>query len=283
MKTAPFGTLKLTQIRGSTRGTRRTRRDIARSGTHAFYMFMCASEWHFSHRGAALRLRPLDLLLVDTRYESSSHLPAGYLSLVVRLSSEWLHTWIPAPEKLVGKRISGASPWGRVLSGYLSQMTPEFSVRAPLPAQVMTDQLGALLALAAAEIVGNDSDLAPAYRDQRARILDHIRQRCSEWELTAGEVAAALKLSPRTLHRVLASYGETFGRMLIDARLDVAVKMLESHLFDQVTTAEIGRRAGFSDASHFARVCRARLGCTPLQLRQGRNDPRVRLVTALPP
>jgi AraC-like DNA-binding protein len=95
-------------------------------------------------------------------------------------------------------------------------------------------------------------------------------------------VAAALKLSPRTLHRVLASYGETFRRKLIDARLDVAVKMLESHLFDQVTTAEIGRRAGFSDASHFARVCRARFGCTPGQLRRARNDPQAEAADALP-
>jgi AraC family transcriptional regulator, positive regulator of tynA and feaB len=273
IKTAPFGALKLAQISGSAMHSHRTRRDIARSGAQGFILAVGAGERHFSHRGSALRLRPFDLVLVDTRYECSAHLPVGYLGQTVRLSSEWLHTWIPAPEKLVGKRISGASRWGRVLSGYLSQMTPELSVRVPLPAQVMTDQLGALLALAATEISGYETDLAPAYRDLRARILDHIRQRSSEWELTAGEVAAALKLSPRTLHRVLASYGETFGRKLIDARLDVAVRMLESHLFDQVTTAEIGRRAGFSDASHFARVCRGRLGCTPGQLRRTHNDP----------
>jgi AraC-like DNA-binding protein len=274
MKTAPFGALNLAQIGGSAKDSHRTQRDIARSGVQGFILLtMGAGEGHFSHRGSVLRLRPFDLVLVDTRYEYALHLPAGFLTLIVSLSSEWLQIWIPAPEKLVGKGISAASPWGRVLSGYLSQMTPELSVRAPLPAQVMTDQLGALLALAATEISGYETDLAPAYRDLRARILDHIRQRCTEWELTAGDVAAALKLSPRTLHRVLASYGETFGRMLIDARLDVAVRMLQSHLFDQVTTAEIGRRAGFSDASHFARVCRARLGCTPGQLRRARNDP----------
>ena len=91
--------------------------------------------------------------------------------------------------------------------------------------------------------------------------------------LLVGDVAAVLNLSPRTLHRVLASYGETFGRKLIDARFDVAMRMLESRLFDQVTTAEIGRRAGFPNASHFTRVCRARRGCTPGQLRRARNDP----------
>jgi len=44
--------------------------------------------------------------------------------------------------------------------------------------------------------------------------------------------------------------------------------MLQSPLFDRVTTAEIGRRAGFSDASHFVKVLRSRTGQTPLQMRR---------------
>ena len=65
--------------------------------------------------------------------------------------------------------------------------------------------------------------------------------------------------------------GETFGSMLIEARVDLAVRMLQSTLFDRVTTAEIGRRAGFSDASHFVKVLRRRRGQTPLRLRRARQ------------
>jgi AraC-like DNA-binding protein len=39
-------------------------------------------------------------------------------------------------------------------------------------------------------------------------------------------------------------------------------------LFDRVTTAEVGRRAGFSDASHFVKALRRRSGQTPLQMRR---------------
>jgi AraC-like DNA-binding protein len=56
--------------------------------------------------------------------------------------------------------------------------------------------------------------------------------------------------------------------MLIQARVDLASRMLQSPLFDRVTTAEIGRRAGFSDASHFTKVMRLRTGQTPRQLRR---------------
>jgi AraC family transcriptional activator of tynA and feaB len=82
-------------------------------------------------------------------------------------------------------------------------------------------------------------------------------------------VASSLNVSTRTLHRVLAACGETFGAMLIQARVDLAVRMPQSPLFDRLTTAEIGRRAGFSDASHFVKVLRSRTGQTPLRIRRG--------------
>jgi AraC-like DNA-binding protein len=89
-----------------------------------------------------------------------------------------------------------------------------------------------------------------------------------EPQLTAAEVASSVNISLRTLHRVLATANGTFGARLIDARARVAIRMLTSPLFNRVTTGEIGRRAGFLSASHFARVICNRTGRTPLQLRQ---------------
>jgi hypothetical protein len=47
--------------------------------------------------------------------------------------------------------------------------------------------------------------------------------------------------------------------------------MLQSPAFNRLTTAEIGRRAGFADASHFTKVIRAQTGQTPLQMRKGKR------------
>jgi transcriptional regulator GlxA family with amidase domain len=93
-------------------------------------------------------------------------------------------------------------------------------------------------------------------------------QRCTEPQLAATDVAASLGISVRTLHRVCAAAKETFGEKLIEARARVALRMLTSPLFKRVTTAEIGRRAGFVSASHFARVIRSRTSRTPLELRR---------------
>jgi AraC-like DNA-binding protein len=51
------------------------------------------------------------------------------------------------------------------------------------------------------------------------------------------------------------------------ARVELATRMLESPLFRRLTTSEIGRRAGFSDPSHFARVYRPVCGRTPASAR----------------
>ncbi|MEO8366495.1 MAG: helix-turn-helix domain-containing protein, partial [Pseudoxanthomonas sp.] len=95
-------------------------------------------------------------------------------------------------------------------------------------------------------------------------------QRCTEPALCAQEVAAALNISTRTLHRCLARCQQTFAGRLIEARVALATRMLESPLFRRLTTAEIGRRAGFTDASHFARSYRRASGFTPAQV-QGRR------------
>jgi AraC-like DNA-binding protein len=59
----------------------------------------------------------------------------------------------------------------------------------------------------------------------------------------------------------------SFGNLLVGARAAVGVRMLESPLFRKLSVVEIAHRAGFSDASHFARVVRNRTGRTPTQLR----------------
>jgi len=168
---------------------------------------------------------------------------------------------------LGGGRI-GESQWGRVLASYVAQMSPEFVVQAPLLQGVLIDQLGALLALTASELSGRRAVSTPVERSVRDHVYDQIRQRCADTALQAADVASSLHMSKRSLHRALAACGETFGAMLIQARVDLAVRMLQSPLFDRVTTAEIGRRAGFSDASHFVKVLRSRTGQTPLQMRR---------------
>jgi AraC family transcriptional regulator, positive regulator of tynA and feaB len=252
---------------GSPQRSIRARPEIRRTSQRYFFLALALSgSWQVSH-STRMRLGPGDLTFYDSRHPLDCDLLLPWSGLNLQLSEQFVRKWVPNPIVLGGRRI-GDSQWGRVLASYVAQLSPEFVVQAPLPQGVLIDQLGALLALTASELSGGRAVSTPAERSVRDHIYDHIRQRCADTSVQAADVANSLNISKRSLHRALAACRETFGAMLIQARVDLAVRMLQSPLFDRVTTAEIGRRAGFSDASHFVKVLRSRTGQTPLQMRR---------------
>jgi AraC-like DNA-binding protein len=216
------------------------------------------------------RFAPGDLIFYDSRYPQDCELLPHWRTFVLQLSEQFVRKWVPNPAVLGWRRICPESQWGRVLASYVAQLAPEFVVQAPLPQPMLIDQLEALLTLTAAELSGSRVASTPVERSVRDQVHDQVKQRCPDRSLHAADVARSLNISTRTLHRALAACGETFGSLLIQARVDLAIRMLQSPLFDRVTTAEIGRRAGFSDASHFIKVLRGRTGQTPLRMRRAR-------------
>lgn len=270
---AQLGPLTVSRLGGSPQDSYRTRSDIANTEQFSYHLIVgVGCKWKHWQKDKEALLLPGDVLLADTRLELSAHWPTDCLALNVRMPIEWLQAWIPEPRKLVGQRIPRDSSWGKMLSRYIAQVTPELATAPPLTGHVLADQMGALLALVSDELLGHRPNAKTPSAQQRDRIHACIAQRCSELSLTAADVAISLNLSLRTLHRTLAAYGETFGKTLIDARFGTAARMLQSKSFDRVTTGEIGKRAGFSDPSHFARVFRARVGHTPGSLRRHRRS-----------
>ena len=272
MAAVQLGPITFAEQRGSAQRCIRTRREISRTSEHCFNLVLVLGpSWQVTH-GGRTRFRTGDLIFHDSRYPLEVDLPQNYSDIFLQLSEQFVREWLPNPAWLVGRPICRDSQWARVLSSYVAQLSPDFVVQAPLPQSVLTDQIGALLALTATELRGIRPPGKAAERSVRDRIHDYVRQRCPEAPLQATDIASSLNISTRTLHRALAACGETFGAVLMQARVDVAARMLRSPLFDRVTTAEIGRRAGFSDASHFARVLRSRTGQTPLQMRKARDS-----------
>jgi AraC-like DNA-binding protein len=183
-----------------------------------------------------------------------------------------VESWLPDPTQLIGRPIDGDAGWGRALSGFVRELTPEMALARPLPAQIMSDQVGALLALASGAESGHATQTNSALAAVKDRIVDAIAQRYAEPGLTAAMIARDLAISERTLHRSLGRAGVTFAGLLSNYRMAAAARMLSEPRFDQCSIAGIGLRVGFSDPSHFIRQCRGRLGLTPGALRRRRAD-----------
>lgn len=257
--------------RGSAQRAVRAQPEIRRTTEHCFNLVLVfGGTWHVTH-GTRNKYSRGDLIFYDSRYELDVDLLGNYDDLNLQLSEQFIRRWVPNPAWLIGRRMVVNSHWGRVLAGYLAQLSPEFVLQAPLPQSILIDQVGALLALTATELSGSRASSTRGERSMCERIQDHVRQRCTEATLQVGDIASSLNISTRTLHRALTSCGETFGAMLLRARVDVAARMLQSPLFDRISAAEIARRSGFSDASHFTKVLRRHTGQTPVQMRRARR------------
>jgi len=270
-----LGVLQILRMHGRPHLVESGTREIEQRGEYSYHLLAnLISATQVSHRGqAALRAR--DACLFDSGMPFQIDLP-DYDVLHVRMSEAWIRRWIPTPRAIAGRPILRDSGWSQALCAFLSQLSPEFITQAPLPLNVICDQVGSLLALAANEMGGSSVPAATGRRDRdlKQRIFDCIRERCAESSLTAGDVAQALNISIRTRHRNLAGFDQTFGASLMSARVDLASRMLRSPLFKRLTTAEIGRRAGFANASHFARVVHKRVGLNPSQIRRSAEQDR---------
>ncbi|CAN5480465.1 hypothetical protein BH10PSE18_BH10PSE18_40860 [soil metagenome] len=263
-----WGPVGIHRVLGGAQDVYRTRTAIARASENSYFL-LCKSDsaWTAAQEQTRARLLPGDLVLVDSRRRYEFHFTESANTVSLELRPDWVATWLPHVEGLLGQRIDGQTGWGGALGAVARQLTPELAIAPPLPATLLRDQLGALLALAS----GNAASAAGAPNDAlRARILDALRERHAEPGLTAAVVAAGLGISSRTLHRSLAASGQPFAQQLMACRMAVARRLLADARFDRLTVAEIGRRVGLLDASHFVRACRRRLGATPGQIRRGR-------------
>jgi AraC-like DNA-binding protein len=240
---------------------RRTKRDVDNSTETCYSLFVVDSAGYWAHNGQSAHYSPGDIVLIGSGEHDSYMNPLGFRSHIIKLPTAWVQSWLPDPDLLAGRTIARGSRWGRVLSPMILQLTPEVAAAPPLPHGVLVDQLGTTLALIAGE-----SDASPVPVLVR-KIQDCIRQRCTEPEIAPTDIAAALDVSPRVLHRALAANHTSFASELLGARIDFALQLLTSPSFNRLTIAEIGRRAGFITAPYFARAMVRRTGRTPLQIR----------------
>ena len=267
---APCGPIGVNRVDGSAQDVYRTPGAIARSKDNFFFLLSKTDlPWTVVQAGRSAPLQPNDLVLIDSRRCYEFHFPVTADSISLQLPPEWLKTWLVDPAAQVAHRIDGRSGWGSTLSSFVRQLSPETAAASPLPTALLSDQLGVLLGLATGALaVTKTPGEGGAAASLHARVVDAIRQRHSEPGLTAGEVAAQLAMSPRTLHRAMANRGMTFAQQLMACRMAAARRMLDDSRFDRLSLAEIGRRVGLVDASHFTRLCRLHLGMTPTALRR---------------
>ena len=90
-----------------------------------------------------------------------------------------------------------------------------------------------------------------------------IHRRLRQPGLTVADIADAVGISDRYVHKLLARSGAGFTGYVIDRRLDGIARDLGDPAMADRTIGAIAFDWGFSDLSHFTRRFKQRFGCRP--------------------
>jgi AraC-like DNA-binding protein len=256
-----MGAVKLSEVSISTaHQVVRSRQAAVQSQTPKFNLnYVRTGSWEIEHYGRTFTLGAGELVLLDNRHPYRVTAAAGTEHICVNLPLEWLRCWMPDPEGGIARPITSDMPWQRTLTALLED-TILLSETAPDLNDLCAQQIAGALSLALGSTgVAKTNHTRLLLRRIKSAIADMF---CDP-ELDAVAVAAALGISPRYLHKVLAREGTTYSRELIRLRLDRARAMLSDRRFDQLSVAEIGHRCGFCDPSHFSRRFKNDTGMNP--------------------
>jgi AraC-like DNA-binding protein len=105
--------------------------------------------------------------------------------------------------------------------------------------------------------------------------LAYVEDNLHDPRLTPSRVAEGIHVSPRYLHAIFRGTGTTVAQHIRLRRLETGRTMLADPSLSGLHIADVARRVGFTDPSHFTRVFKNAYGHTPRQFRSEALRPQV--------
>jgi AraC-like DNA-binding protein len=205
---------------------------------------------------------PGDFVALDATRPFEISFPGAFRQLNVNLPLELLAPRLAAPDRATAVRVGSDSAAGAVAASLLRSL-PAAAAAGPdrAMARAIAEHVAQALALALGHAV------PPVGTRRRALLLaaalDEVDRSLSDPRLSPADVAARLGISTRYLHDLFSDHGATFGRWLLQRRLDRCAQELADPALSRRTISEIALAHGFTDPSHFTRSFRARFGHPP--------------------
>jgi AraC-like DNA-binding protein len=217
------------------------------------------------HRGHELCLGAGDATIVqaDAPGKCRSHTGVAVVELSMP-QSEWSTRGVPSGDHLM-RHLRRERDGLKLLSGYLRSIRTLGISVSPEGRELVRRHVIDLAIMAAVhqEPIGESQESA-VVAARRAAALRHIARHFQDPGLSISTTAAALRISPRYLQKLLATIGTSFTDYVTEMRLQLAIQLLAE---SRQRIADIALQAGFCDVSNFNRIFKARFGDTPRAMR----------------
>jgi AraC-like DNA-binding protein len=214
------------------------------------------------YAGQCRRMEAGDVTIID--YARPIHsVTTDYESLMLVIARESVPAALLALEPH-GLVFPGASGAARLIGAALREFCAQADDLTVHEAEAAVEGIVALTtACARARLAGDELDHV---RSRRKAALDYIDAHLGNARLGPDAIADAANLSRASLCRLLAVEGG-IRAVLLNRRLDQAVRLMLGDNKDERSLKEIAKCCGFGGTSQFTRAFRARFGVPPGQYR----------------
>jgi AraC-like DNA-binding protein len=223
---------------------------------------------HVSQGNASFVQTPGEIAILDGRQPFRVTFPRPVRRLLTVIPSAAIEARAPWLRRSAARKIVMRSPLAALARQHIEALAAGTSALSDRETQLLTDNLCNLLAL-----VTSPDDATDSHADtQIGVLLAYCRAHLADPELSPRKVAAACRISVRTLHLRFAQTGTSFGHWLLENRLKACAVTLHDPVQAGRSIAQIAYLWGFNDQSHFSKAFRARFGCSPRDWRARAND-----------
>lgn len=214
-------------------------------------------------------LRPGDIGIVDGARPFDVGFPQAVDRAIAVIPSALLHSRAPWLRDRPISRMPHDPDLHPMLRMTIERLVgPE--CRSAGEAELLADNLCNLVALLTARNEGQRKAVE-AHISDLDRMLAFVRRRLADPRLSPQMLADHLKVSVRTVHKRFEAADASFGRVLLELRLDAARRALSDPQCAALTVTQIAFGGGFNDLSHFTKTFRARFGVSPGRYRAAQN------------
>ena len=212
--------------------------------------------------------KPTDICISDGRFPFHAALTAGTRAYVV-IPRAMIDRRAPWLARRPLHRLAADLPFVDLARRHMQELTGANAAISDSASTLLTENLCNLLALATA------TDVPPRGLQPELQIeamLAFCRQNLHDPDLSPQRVADHVGISVRTLHLRFQEIGQSFGRWVLQSRLEACRLALLDANQRALNISEIAYRWGFNDLSHFNKAFRAQFGRTPSEWRHAAGD-----------
>jgi AraC-like DNA-binding protein len=189
--------------------------------------------------------------------------------ICIRVPAESLAALVPGLHDRTGKIIPRDNEALRLLTSYIGVLGGSQTLSSPELRNAIVTHIHNLAALVLQPTQDNyvriqDNGLKAA---RLRAVKSFIARNLGRGDLSIGEVAAHIHLTPRSVQLLLEEDGTTFSAFTLQARLARVYAALMDQRNWHRTIGDIAFECGFGDISYFNRAFRRRHGASPTEIR----------------